>query len=1395
TVLNPFFSSFFLLAVTQLIFQELNTSRMKLSPRKYQLDLAVIAQERNTIVYLETGSGKTLIAVLVIRQLYRELSKSLQAGGKRAIFLVNTVPLVHQQAKFIADQTSFCVGKLFGKCNSDKRRSNWKDFFDKNNVIVGTPQTLLRLLELNIVNMQMINLIVFDECHHATKHHPYSRIMDAVKALEEQGRPKILGLTACIFKGECKPSKVPQRLAELEEKLSSTIAIPGYLTYIDKNKTPPTEYVIDYETTETSIFEQVEALSDCSFLLKGFDAMYSNSFESKAQREQQSTSLQLVLTAFDEAILTVNTFGLRIFPLVAESIVKCIRKELRMFRGKDGIDYKLSASNSWFRPVIRILEAKLSTKIDESHPCYTCSHFAKLLDVLTTFKEQDTGIIFVDRRVTAFVLHELLVRISHTDPNLAHLNVGCVIGRSSIKSQLLGQAQMSRYEQEEVMNRFRRHKYNLLVATNVLEEGVDVSECNVVIRFDRVNHFSSYLQSRGRARADDSSYVLMINRENLDAFMEEYNSWHSVEKFLRSSPELLNTIVSGISKSLFSNDNSTTDASTISSKFVVETTGAEVNLFSAISVLLRYSQSMINGKSPEFEYETNDDGTRAKIKLIFSNPPEKTTIEGPMMQSKKIAKKASALEACKFLHEVGEITDNLEPNVGKYHQSIDKSQYKQFPIKFPDNLSMPIEDGDNFYLHVIKIELKNSTIESIDTVSCSSDFGLICKTKLHEIEPTYLQTSCGDILLSLQSLAVPMHYSCDELSLISKFVEYLFTNITPCSTITDLIYDPTNSYAKYMIVPLNYVKSSRSMYSINFELMATLLKPRKYWPFASNLGDGCKNVNDLLIVKNYGHWVTNQVDVYALRNICYDLSPLSRFPTDKRLTYKAYYHRKYHTRIENSNQPLFAVKTLHRFPVALVHENCISPCNNTNESKKSNSGFVHLVPELCLVHPFSASMWMLSQFLPLALYKIEKNCLAYEMIDYIQCASILKKVTEPRRKKLLLRETTNLVDRITQSLTLPIAEEQCNFNKIKYIGKVFIKLVLAVNLYQTCPDDNSYALTMKRRQQSSEFYLFNLAAKTNIPSYIISKPFNQLKCWIPPGFTFSIRCKDDSSSDSALAERTIIESITDNFLSVKSIAECISAIVGALLFPDNETEGLNFLKWLGFAIEPFSSISNGFDVWNEKITHMIQESNSQSWLEKLHKFEENLGYKFINIDYLILAFTHSSSEFGDSFNYEKLEFVGDSILNYLVIKYLFLATDQDITRSKFFYGIAISNEVYGLLSYAYNFHHLFYQSPFVKEMILGFEKKTADLLEGGSIPRNGNKHDWVYTIFSKSIDDDFSIPKELADVFESLAAAIYFDSGQNLSTVWNIYSNLLKPFLDKLLKDNQKNFQELNGED
>ena len=77
----------------------------RLQARPYQVELLQKAKEGNTIVYLGTGSGKTFIAVMLIKEMRGEL----MAGPKKAIFLVSSVALVAQQRKLVAEQTGLQV--------------------------------------------------------------------------------------------------------------------------------------------------------------------------------------------------------------------------------------------------------------------------------------------------------------------------------------------------------------------------------------------------------------------------------------------------------------------------------------------------------------------------------------------------------------------------------------------------------------------------------------------------------------------------------------------------------------------------------------------------------------------------------------------------------------------------------------------------------------------------------------------------------------------------------------------------------------------------------------------------------------------------------------------------------------------------------------------------------------------------------------------------------------------------------------------------------------------------------------------------------------------------------------------------------------------------------------
>lgn len=66
--------------------------------RQYQLDVLEQSKRKNTIAFLETGAGKTLIAVLLIKSIQESLHK--QNKKMLAVFLVPKVPLVYQVIQF-----------------------------------------------------------------------------------------------------------------------------------------------------------------------------------------------------------------------------------------------------------------------------------------------------------------------------------------------------------------------------------------------------------------------------------------------------------------------------------------------------------------------------------------------------------------------------------------------------------------------------------------------------------------------------------------------------------------------------------------------------------------------------------------------------------------------------------------------------------------------------------------------------------------------------------------------------------------------------------------------------------------------------------------------------------------------------------------------------------------------------------------------------------------------------------------------------------------------------------------------------------------------------------------------------------------------------------------------
>ncbi|KAG6634998.1 ribonuclease 3-like protein 3 isoform X2 [Carya illinoinensis] len=151
----------------------------------------------------------------------------------------------------------------------------------------------------------------------------------------------------------------------------------------------------------------------------------------------------------------------------------------------------------------------------------------------------------------------------------------------------------------------------------------------------------------------------------------------------------------------------------------------------------------------------------------------------------------------------------------------------------------------------------------------------------------------------------------------------------------------------------------------------------------------------------------------------------------------------------------------------------------------------------------------------------------------------------------------------------------------------------------------------------------------------------------------------------------------------------------------------------------------------------------------LHEVEEILGYNFENKNLLEQAFTHSSFS-GDCNSYERLEYVGDAVLNLLFTKeHYFLYPDLPpgpLTRLR---AANVDTEKLARAAIKHGLHrYLRHKKPLLLEQ---------------------------YPLHSNGLID---APKALADIVESSIGAVFIDCNSSMDTVWTVFKRLLEPIIN-----------------
>ena len=113
--------------------------------------------------------------------------------------------------------------------------------------------------------------------------------------------------------------------------------------------------------------------------------------------------------------------------------------------------------------------------------------------------------------MTAVVLSELIndaVKLEHETYDGIWSEY--VLGHNMGETLKLSDVNMQSKQQERILAKFHQSEFNVLVSTSVVEEGLDVRKCNLVVRFDGINNYREYVQSKGRARAQKSQFIVLV---------------------------------------------------------------------------------------------------------------------------------------------------------------------------------------------------------------------------------------------------------------------------------------------------------------------------------------------------------------------------------------------------------------------------------------------------------------------------------------------------------------------------------------------------------------------------------------------------------------------------------------------------------------------------------------------------------------------------------------------------------------------------------------------------------------------------------------------------------------------------------------------------------------------
>ncbi len=469
-------------------------------PREYQQKIFESCEKKNCLVVLPTGMGKTLIALMLsIRRLQ-------EFPGEKIIFLAPTKPLAEQHLNFFKKH----LGELFadlqlftGAVKAEKRKKIWRTA----DIIFSTPQCVANDLRNHLYDLKEACLLIEDEAHRCIKNYDYNFV--AQKYAEQAKHQRILGLTASPGSEMKKVREICRNLSieTVELRTRENEDVKPYLQELEFEKVlikfPPEfeemkqvllklfeQYVSELKNrkvlwtfpSKTGLIElQGKIMNSIAKGNRNFNYLLAASACAQAIKIQHA--LELLET---QTLLSFNTYIKSLFEQAAKQQSRGVKKLV----SKREFNFVFMQSNE--------LLAK-----NQEHP--KIEETRKIVEREIKQDEKTKIIVFTQFRESANIICKKLNEIGGARARI-------FVGQAKKNGSGLSQK-----EQQQIISDFSEGKTNILCATCIAEEGLDIPEVNAVIFYEPVPSAIRAIQRTGRtARLMKGKLIMLITKKTRD---------------------------------------------------------------------------------------------------------------------------------------------------------------------------------------------------------------------------------------------------------------------------------------------------------------------------------------------------------------------------------------------------------------------------------------------------------------------------------------------------------------------------------------------------------------------------------------------------------------------------------------------------------------------------------------------------------------------------------------------------------------------------------------------------------------------------------------------------------------------------------------------------------------